>query len=310
MIVVGGDNLIDLIQSGQSETAISFEGARGGSAFNTAVAIGRQEQSVGFMTPVSSDSLGDFLASEFTNSAVAMLSERHAAPSSLAVVTLDDGQPAYQFYRQGTAERQINTAHLNDHFPKDAQAFHLASLAIIDGQDADDWADFFNALDGSSVLTTLDPNVRDMLINDREGYLERLMTLFKTVDLLKLSDEDLEWIFPDMDLAAALDKLLTVTDAALVILTMGEKGAIARCGDITVQVPATKVDKIADTVGAGDTFMGTILATLSGDNALSRAAIAAMDSDELTRLLTRAGAAAAINCTRSGCNPPRLAELD
>jgi len=310
MIVVGGDNLIDLIQSGQSDTVISFDGARGGSAFNTAVAIGRQERAVGFITPVSNDSLGDFLASEFANSAVQMLSARHDAPTSLAVVTLNDGQPGYQFYRQGTAERQINTAHLQAQFPKNAKVFHLASLAIIDGQDADDWAAFFNGLDGTDVLTTLDPNVRAMLIKDRDGYLRRLMTLFKTVDLLKLSDEDLTWIFPGVSLDAAFDELLKVSDAAMVILTMGEKGARGVIGDISVHVPASKVDKIVDTVGAGDTFMGTILATLCGQNALSRTAIDAMDRETLTALLMRAGAAAAINCTRKGCNPPRLAELE
>lgn len=310
MIVVGGDNLIDMIQSGQDAMTVSFDGARGGSAFNTCVAAGRQGAEVGFITPVSTDSLGEFLASEFANSDVAMLAPRSDAPSSLAVVTLNDGQPSYQFYRNGTAERQIDVPMLTRLLPDGAQAFHLTSLAITDGQDAEDWTSFFITQHDNGLLTTLDPNVRGMLIFDRDAYLARLDRLFAAVDVLKLSDEDLEWISPDMPMMEAFDMLAKSSNAAMIILTKGGDGATVRIGDVQVDVPAATVDQLVDTVGAGDTFMGTVLAQLSSQNRLSRAAVAAMTADDMTALITRAAQAAAINCGRKGCNPPRLAELD
>ena len=131
MIVVGGDNLIDLIQTDRSDTAVSFAGARGGSAYNTAFAAGRQGAKVGFISPFSTDTLGQFLKEETDKSGVVALAADVDAPSSLAVVTVNNGQPSYQFYRAGTADRQVSVDSINANFPADAQLFHIASLALI-----------------------------------------------------------------------------------------------------------------------------------------------------------------------------------
>ena len=60
---MGGDNLIDLIESARSDGVVSFTGARGGSGYNTARAVARQQQVVGFITPIAMDNLGHFLSS-------------------------------------------------------------------------------------------------------------------------------------------------------------------------------------------------------------------------------------------------------
>ncbi|MDG2462522.1 MAG: PfkB family carbohydrate kinase, partial [Planktomarina sp.] len=108
MLVVGGDNLIDLIEISRDDAAVSFAGARGGSGYNTARATARQGQDVGFITPIAQDNLGHFLADKMVADGVALLSPRSEKPSSLAVVTLVNGQPSYQFYRGDTAERQVD----------------------------------------------------------------------------------------------------------------------------------------------------------------------------------------------------------
>ena len=309
MIVVGGDNLIDLIESARNDASVSFAGARGGSGYNTARAAARQGQSVGFITPIAMDNLGHFLADKMISDGVDLLSPRSQKPSSLAVITLNNGQPSYQFYRDDTAERQVDLPLLQNHFPANGSAFHLTSLAIISGTDADAWADFFAQQHAAGIVTTLDPNVRPMLISDCEPYLQRLWRLMNTADLLKLSDEDLEWIFPDLDFNAACAELLTKTKAKLTIVTKGAEGAIGYCNGASVTVPAHAVPKLVDTVGAGDTFMGTVLSYLNASGLLTQDALATLDQTTLATLLTRAAKAAAINCGREGCDPPTSQEL-
>jgi fructokinase len=310
MIVVGGDNLIDLIESARSDGVVSFTGARGGSGYNTARAVARQQQVVGFITPIAMDNLGHFLADKMLADGVELLGPRSEKPSSLAVVTLIDGQPSYQFYRDDTAERQVDLPFLQNNFPAKGRAFHLTSLAIIDGSDADAWADFFAEQHRMGIVTTLDPNVRPMLIADREAYLERLWRLMNTADILKLSDEDLEWIFPNLDFDTACTAVLRTTSAKLSIVTKGAKGAICYCNGLKVVVPAHPVPKLVDTVGAGDTFMATVLSHLNSADLLSQDALTGLDQATLIALLTRAAKAAAINCECEGCQPPTADALN
>jgi len=309
MLVVGGDNLIDLIEISRDDSAVSFAGARGGSGYNTARATARQGQDVGFITPIAQDNLGHFLADKMLADGVKLLSPRSEKPSSLAVVTLVNGQPSYQFYRGDTAERQVDLPSLNAHFPKDGRAFHLTSLSIISGADAEAWAEFFVSKHNAGIVTTLDPNVRPMLISDRETYIARLWHLMWHADVIKLSDEDLEWIYPELSFEAACEALLAKATAKLTIITKGAEGAIGYCKGHKVIVPAYPVAKLIDTVGAGDTFMGTVLSELNGAGLLTQTALSKLTQERLQDLLSKAAKAAAINCGREGCDPPSSAEL-
>ena len=309
MLVVGGDNLIDLIELSRDDAAVSFAGVRGGSGYNTARATARQGQDVGFITPIAQDNLGHFLADKMVADGVMLLSPRSEKPSSLAVVTLVNGQPSYQFYRGDTAERQVDLPSLNAYFPKDGHAFHLTSLSIIAGVDAEAWAEFFVAKHKAGIVTALDPNVRPMLISDRESYLARLWHLMWHSDVIKLSDEDLEWIYPELSFEAACEALLAKATAKLTIITKGAEGALGYCNGNRVIVPAHPVGKLIDTVGAGDTFMGTVLSCLNGADPLTQTALSELPQARLQDVLSRAAKAAAINCGREGCDPPSSAEL-
>ena len=310
MIVVGGDNLIDLIESTRDTGSVMFAGARGGSGYNTARVVGRQLQKVGFITPISTDNLGDFLADALVSDGIELLSSRSQKPSSMAVVSLKKGQPSYQFYRNDTAEREVDLPLLQKNFPSLGVAFHLTSLAIIDGPDSVAWADFFIAQNKAGIVTTLDPNVRPILIPDRSSYLKRLWLLMSAVDLIKLSDEDLTWIFPEIPFEDACVKLLNKTSAHVTIVTKGKNGVIAFWNNQRIDISAYPVGDLVDTVGAGDTFMGTVLSFLSANGVLSQNALPHLSEEFMQTLLLRAAKAAAINCGRKGCNPPSLKELD
>ncbi len=309
MILIGGENLVDMIQREPDGGDVTFSALPGGAGYNVAMALGRQGVSTGYATPISTDSLGHMLAERLITSDVTLLANRVQAPTSLAVVTLNDGQASYQFYRNRTAERLVNLSDLNRFAERDVKAFQIGCLAIIDGVDANIWTEFFVEMKNRNVLTVLDPNVRAMLISNREDYLARLQLLLSHADVVKLSDEDLSWIIPDKSLDDAFEEIATMTNAALLVLTEGAKGCRARTAELELSVPASPVEKIADTVGAGDTFMASILAGLSSAGALGRREINTLSEEQLTKVLERAARAAAINCQRSGCNPPTAEEL-
>lgn len=310
MIAVGGENLIDFVSGDVGANGLPrYVANPGGSPFNVAMAAGRQGQNVAYLTPVSEDALGDLLADRLVQSHVKLVAPRVPHPTSLAVVSITDGIPSYAFHRNGTAERQVTTDSLQSNMPASTRIFHVGSLALIDGDDADTWETVFADCQQRGVMTSMDPNVRPGLISDPDGYVARIRRMMRHADIFKLSDEDLEWLYPDRPIEDALADCRTDCGAVLFILTLGGAGARAFLGDIELQADAPAVENLVDTVGAGDTFMASILSWVIEHDLAARTALAAIDEDALRAVIRRAGAAAAINCGKSGCNPPWRDEL-
>ena len=311
MLAVGGENLIDFVSGQPADNGLPrYVANPGGAPFNAAMAVGRQGQAVAYLTPISTDALGELLADRLVDSGVTVAAPRVSHPTSLAVVSVgSDGSASYAFHRNGTAERQVTGGGLDSWLPAATQIFHVGGLALADGADADVWEDFFMRCKARGILTAIDPNVRPVLIPDRDNYLARLRRMMKKVDIFKLSDEDLLWFYPDHTLDEALEMCRAECDAALFVLTMGLDGAKGFAGGADLTVPATPVPQMVDTVGAGDTFMASILAWALETGRTDRAALNAIDLNGLETVMYRAAQAAAINCARQGCNPPTRAEL-
>ena len=314
MISIGGENLIDLVSGDADALGLPrYVANPGGSPYNVAIAAARQGQEVAYLTPVSEDALGVLLAERLADSKVTLAAPRVPHPTSLAVVSITDGIPSYAFHRNATAERQISLSSLARDMPAATQLFHVGSLALIDGDDADAWEAFFAGCQDRSIITSLDPNVRPGLIINPDDYRARIRRMMRHADIFKLSDEDLLWLYPDRPLDAALADCRADCDAVLFILTLGGDGSRLFLGDkqsgIAMTAAAPAIDDLADTVGAGDTYMASILCWILENDVLSRAALAGIDETALAGAAARAGEAAAINCRRSGCNPPWREEL-
>jgi len=309
MIVVGGENLIDFLQVSGDDTAPIYQANVGGGPYNCAKALGRQQSNVGYITPISRDTLGALLAKSLQDSGVKLLAARGSKPTSLAVVSLENGLPSYQFYRENTAERNVTTETLTRNSPELMRALYIGSLALTGGPDADAWAAYFCARHNSGVFTFLDPNIRADFIHDRGAYLKRLDKVLAHTDLLKLSDEDLEWLIPGTQIEDAARQFSARTSAKITVVTLGADGAFALIDNRKVSVPAAIVNGLRDTVGAGDTFMATLISRLDKLGCLQAEALASMDDAAIENLLHWAGCAAAMNCEKDGCNPPDLAAL-
>ena len=308
MITIGGENLIDYVQTEVKDGLPVYTAIPGGSCYNVAIAAARQGQTVSYVTPISTDSLGNVLAQRLIDDGIQLATPRTDAPTSLAVVSVNNGQPSYQFYRSDTADRQITPDTLDAAISDQTRVFHIGSLALIEGADADLWEQRFATLSANDVITSLDPNARPVVVKDKDQYVARLLRVMKHARVLKLSDEDLEYLAPDQPLMEAFEQICSETQAAIIILTKGADGAVVRCGSAQFDVAAAQADPLVDTVGAGDTFMGTLLVEIS-KTGLSASKLGSIAKDELARIVTRAAKAAALNCQSAGCNPPYEQDL-
>lgn len=304
IIAIGGENLIDHVTRDGEVTAKA-----GGSPFNVAMAMGRQGAAVHYISPISTDDWGATLAATLSASNVALTGGRVSAPTTMARVTITDGIPSYVFERDGTAERAVTHEDLAARIAP-AAALHTGSLALTDGADADVWEETMAAAGAAGQFLSLDPNVRLSIISDIDAYRARILRMMAQVDLLKLSDEDLEGLYPGLSEADAMADIQSRCGAGLIVLTRGADGARGWIGGARFDLASAPVAHLVDTVGAGDTFMATMLARLAETGCLTRAALVTMGESGAADLLTRAGVAAALNCGREGCDPPSRAELE
>ena len=307
MIFVGGENLMDMIQTGHQNGNGLFEAVPGGSPYNLAMAVGRQGVSVGYLTPISQDSNGDQLAKKLVDSNVALCGSRSPAPTSLAMVSIDDGVPSYAFYRDGTAERQVDLDELSRNLTEHASIFHIGSLGLTGGEDALVWEAFAKRAKEQGVKVSLDPNVRASLINDPSDYRARIARMMAMADILKLSDEDLEWLYEGVGPEKALEAMLSHTEAEVVVLTKGGEGSSIWHDGSWYDMPCHPLEQLVDTVGAGDTFMASMLVWLTQNEQLET--LGSMSLSQKREMQAYAGQAAALNCQRQGCNPPWPNEL-
>jgi fructokinase len=309
VIVVGGEALVDLVPGAPLDSTVDG-GLRallprlGGGPYNVALAAGRLGVPSGFLSRVSEDRFGEALMRRLHASGVdTRLVQRGAEPTTLAVVALDDnGAAHYTFYTEGTADRLFTDP---GPLPDGVTVFCVGTLGMVLEPGASAYEAMLRRESARGVLTALDPNIRAALIGDPAAYRARFVSWLPHVRLLKLSDDDAGWLAEGVDAVAAA-KSWTESGVDAVVLTRGAAGlaVITGAGELA-QVPSAKVD-VVDTIGAGDTVQGALLAWLYRNEVRDLNALGAQDWREA---LTYAATAAAITVSRSGAEPPTADEL-
>lgn len=296
MILCAGEALIDMLPRDGA-----FAPHAGGSVFNTAIALGRLGAPVQFFSGLSSDLFGDILRAELAASKVdstpAHIADR---PTTLAFVTLTDGHASYAFYDENTAGRMLNSADLPD---TSADAVFFGGISLVVEPCAAAYATLMDRV-APTAVTMIDPNIRPSFITDEAAYRTRLTQMFKHADIIKTSDEDLEWITGGTDASALFDG----TDVQVILLTRGADGVTVLTRDGSADVPAQKAT-VVDTVGAGDTFSAGFLADLQSAGHLTKSALPAASMDDLTKAAAFGARVAAITVARAGANPPWASEV-
>lgn len=308
MILCCGEALIDMlprdVATGDGATQDMLLPVPGGAIFNTAIALGRLGTRTGYLGGLSTDLFGARLAQALAASGVeTALAPRSARPTTLAFVALEDGQARYTFYDENSAGRSLSEDDLPD-LPDHVAALFFGGISLVSEPAADAFAALCTRAEGRFVM--LDPNIRPAFIADAAAYRARLGAMLARADLVKLSDEDLDWLTGGDDPAALMDLSGGASGPAAVVVTRGAQGAEATFATGETCRVAAAPARVVDTVGAGDTFNAGLLAELQARGALSRAALT---PETLEAAMTLAARVAAVTVSRAGANPPWRAEL-
>jgi len=305
MIVVAGEALIDL-KPVPSQNGFLLSPHPGGSPYNVALGIGRLGVPVAFLGRFSTDAFGELLQAHLRQSRVDL---RYAVQGSelttLAVVTPGPQGESFSFYAHHTADTLLKPEDLPPALPQGAP-LHFGSISLL----LEPTASTLEALMRREVgrrLVSLDPNVRPFLIPDKEAYKERLRSWLTQSDLVKVSQADLDWLYPGHSVEQIARGWLE-QGPQLVVATLGSAGAVAFTQTQQVRVAAPQV-AVVDTVGAGDAFMAALLVGLYRSGTTSRGQLNLLDLERLSSLLSFATKVAALTCTRAGANPPWQEEV-
>jgi fructokinase len=303
VFIVVGEALVDLVGQRGGRTLAAHPG---GSPANVALGLGRLGVPVTLKTRLGRDSFGEMIRGHLEASGVRVDGgPGEGVSTSLAIATLAAGIASYDF------RIEWDVGDLSP-LPVETRCLHTGSLATALAPGKDSVVDLIQREhERGRVTISYDPNVRPALLGEparARPDIERLVTLS---DVVKVSDEDLRWLYPDRsDEEVAQDWL--ALGPALVVVTRGGAGVYAVAADVELRRDAVPID-LVDTVGAGDSFTSGLLdglhrADLVG--AARRDALAGIDRATLESVVEEAALIAAITCSRPGADPPTRAELD
>jgi fructokinase len=292
-IWVCGEVLIDVLPTGP---------VVGGGPANTAKALSRLGQTVDFVGGLSNDAYGQMARKELERDGVGLgLSLESNKPTCTATVQLDTaGSATYTFIIDGTATFDFSSSWLPDPERLKPSILHIGTLATVVEPGASvlfDWA--IKCAEFAPIV--FDPNIRPSFLDDRNKYCQVVEKWVAISSVVKLSDEDIAWLYPDETMDEVTHRWLE-GETSLVVVTRGAKGIIGYTRGAQEEVEGAKV-VVVDTVGAGDT-VGAIIV-----EAVVQHSVAGVVGQVLVDTLHRAAVAAGITVSRAGAQPPRMHEL-
>ena len=300
-IMTLGELLIDLTQRGSDENGNGeFTAYPGGAPANVAVAASRLGSTTGFIGKVGNDAFGRSLADTLKKDKVDIkgLYFDNEQPTTMAIVSVDEtGERDFSFYRNPGADTQLTAeeaiAALSADMPK---ILHVGSLSMTISPSKEACVEAVKYAKENGAIISYDPNYRAALWDTEEHAVEMMKALLPYADILKVSDEEMSMLTLVGDFEEG-SRILAEYGAGIVLVTLGADGVFVRMGRKTATVPGFKVE-VADTNGAGDTFLGAMLMQIATGMTGSE--------DVWTQLLGMvryANKAASITCSRHGAIP-------
>ena len=295
---VVGEVLIDLIPDGSDRKPIV-----GGGPANTAKALSKLGTYTQFIDGISTDDYGQIAKNELVAAGVKLDYVKYSnKPTCLAIVSLSEsGSATYEFVIENTATFDFTPDWLPNPQTEKPVLLHIGTLATVIEPGTSvlfEWAQSVAKI----AIIVFDPNIRPAVMNDREKYVKQVERWVSISSAVKVSDEDIRWLYPSLEIDQVANNWLT-KGPSLIVVTYGDKGLAGYRVGQKVSVDAVKV-VVADTVGAGDT-VGAILV-----EAIVKDGLSSLSGVRLEIMLKRAAKAAAITVSRSGANPPTLKEIE
>jgi fructokinase len=301
MITVIGEALVDIIvdPSGNVTSVV------GGAPLNTARTCARLGIDTTFLGGVSLDAFGGRIMRLLSDDGVtyALGAQLHE-PTTLAIAQIDEhGAATYRFMMEGTSAAAVSPDQALAAVGADCRVVHAGTLGLV----LQPLADATRAVVAASPddrIVMIDPNCRPSVMTTSDVFRATLDSVLGRADIVKVSGDDLEFMFPGVDLVEAA-RALQAQSGAVVLFTDGAKAVRVLNGadEIVLNVPKVPV---VDTVGAGDSFSGGFLAEWM-HRGLTRDDV--RDTDKIVSAARYGIAVAGITCQRPGADPPRTGEV-
>ncbi len=304
MILISGEALVDLIPDPEKDGR--YDAVLGGSPYNVALGLARLGAPAAFISRLSADANGESLAASLAAEGVDLsFVARDPRPTTLAFVmrgTAETGS-RYAFYLDGTC--YDGEWPFPAQWPAKARHLHVGSFAAVERHGAKVAEAMRQAAPVASV--SFDPNIRPFVTPDRAQVLARVEAEVALASIVKASEEDLSWLYPDRGVEDTL-RVWAALGPRFCIATLGGEGALAYLGAERLEIAPRRV-AVVDTVGAGDSFMSSLLFAMDRDGALGAGA-GKPTREKLAAWTDFAARASALTCARKGSNPPTLAEVE
>ena len=292
-----GELLIDLTQNGMSEQGNPIlEANPGGAPCNVLACLSKHGHKTAFIGKVGKDGFGEQLTKGLVETGISTegLQYDTQVHTTLAVVhTYADGDRDFSFYRNPGADMMLKAEEVDEQIIKNSKIFHFGSLSMTDEPVRSAHLHALKIAEEAGCLRSYDPNLRPPLWPNLEVAKENILELMAHCDILKISDNEIQWLSGKEDYDEGIAWLRSQFDIPLIFLTLGKDGSRAYCGDVRTQQAGFKLNTI-ETTGAGDTFFGSVL------HHILEKGFRPYTKEELDEMLRFANAAAALVTTRRG----------
>ncbi len=291
-LIAVGESLIDIIVSSPNENNSMFlEGNPGGAPANVMAGGSKLGLKTAIITKVGNDCFGELLIKTFKqaniNTDYVSISKEH--PTTLAMVSLDEsGNRSFTFYRDRTADVMLTQQEVSTKAIENCKVFHFGSVSMTSEPACG--ATFFAAKKASELgkIVSYDPNLRALLWDNLDTAKQKIKQGFEFADVVKLSDEELEFLTDQKELKLGMELLLDQYNIKLLIVTRGPKGAVALTSNKVFATSETFDVKVVDTTGAGDSFWSAVLYTILKNN-IDISQITQLQLDNMLKFSNAAG---------------------
>ena len=292
-----GELLIDFTQNGHSDQGnFLMEANPGGAPCNVLAMLCKLGKKTAFIGKVGDDFLGRHLKEVVEAVGIDarnLLLDKDIHTTLAFVHTYPDGDRDFSFYRNPGADMCLRADEVREELIAQSRIFHFGSLSLTHPDVREATKKAVAIAKENGCIVSYDPNLRPPLWNTLDEAKEQIAFGMTQCDILKISDNEIEWLTGEKDYKRAAERLKAKYDIPLILVSLGKQGSLAFSDVAFAEVPGYEVDTI-ETTGAGDTFCACVL------HHILEKGFRAYKRQELEEMLTFANAAAAIVTTRKG----------
>jgi len=297
-VVTLGELLIDFTDNGMSAQGNTmFEANPGGAPCNVLAMLNKLGHPTAFIGKVGKDIFGLKLKSVLEEVGIDtsnLIVDEDARTTLAFVQTFEDGDRDFSFYRNPGADMLLTADEVDGELVKSARLFHFGTLSMTHEGVREATKKAIRIAKENGAIVSFDPNLRPPLWKSLDDAKEQAAYGFTQCDVLKISDNEIQWFTGEEDYDKGIEKLRQEYDIPLILLSMGRDGSRAYYKDLRVEMPSFIQKETIETTGAGDTFGGCCL------HYVLEYGLDGLNEERLKEMLTFANAAASIITTRKG----------